>query len=141
MDFSLLDANGGQGARGLPLPRRRCCGAAAAAAAEGCACCRAFGGGKKGARPPACLSLLRRRRGPGRGRGARGAADQAARWLASPGAWLACSAAHTCNIRPSPPLPSSGWDLAVKLLRPKNKFNRGRLSAAQALRHPFLLLP
>ncbi|KAL4426222.1 hypothetical protein ABPG77_009837 [Micractinium sp. CCAP 211/92] len=34
-----------------------------------------------------------------------------------------------------------GWDLAVKLLRPKNDANRGRLSCAQALRHPFLLLP
>ncbi|KAI3427321.1 hypothetical protein D9Q98_010238 [Chlorella vulgaris] len=34
-----------------------------------------------------------------------------------------------------------GWDLAVKLLRLKNKLNRGRLSCSQALRHPFLLLP
>jgi hypothetical protein len=31
--------------------------------------------------------------------------------------------------------------LAVKLLRLKNKLNRGRLSCSQALRHPFLLLP
>ncbi|PRW05929.1 Serine threonine- kinase chloroplastic [Chlorella sorokiniana] len=34
-----------------------------------------------------------------------------------------------------------GWDLAVKLLRAKNSINRGRLSCAGALRHPFLLLP
>lgn len=34
-----------------------------------------------------------------------------------------------------------GWDLAVKLLRAKNKLNRGRLSCSGALRHPFLLLP
>lgn len=40
-----------------------------------------------------------------------------------------------------PPWPAAGWDLAVKLLRPKNDTNRGRLSCAQALRHPFLLLP
>ncbi|EFN51112.1 hypothetical protein CHLNCDRAFT_28384 [Chlorella variabilis] len=34
-----------------------------------------------------------------------------------------------------------GWDLAVKLLCLKNELNRGRLSASQALCHPFLLLP
>jgi hypothetical protein len=34
-----------------------------------------------------------------------------------------------------------GWDLACKLLCQKNELNRGRLSASQALRHPFLLLP
>eukprot|EP00887_Chlorella_sp_A99_P007082 scaffold2.g7082.t1 len=35
----------------------------------------------------------------------------------------------------------AGWDLACKLLCKKNALNRGRLSVAQALRHPFLLLP
>lgn len=49
----------------------------------------------------------------------------------------------TCNWRShaNPRTHPAGWDLAVKLLRPKNDANRGRLSCAQALRHPFLLLP
>jgi len=32
---------------------------------------------------------------------------------------------------------SAGWDLACKLTRRRNSLNRGRLSAAQALRHRF----
>ncbi|KAI3427335.1 hypothetical protein D9Q98_010252 [Chlorella vulgaris] len=36
---------------------------------------------------------------------------------------------------------SSGWDLAVKLLRLQNKLNRDRLSCSHALCPPFLLLP
>lgn len=34
-----------------------------------------------------------------------------------------------------------GWDMACKMLRRKNAFNRGRLSTADALKHPFLRLP
>lgn len=33
----------------------------------------------------------------------------------------------------------AGWDLACKLVRERNSFNRGRLSAAEALRHRFFL--
>lgn len=90
MDFSLLDANGGQGAfKGVALALE------------------------------------------GRGR----------RCVGQTCAFGACTHPHTLHptLRPTPPPP--GWDLAVKLLRPKNQFNRGRLSAGEALRHPFLLLP
>jgi hypothetical protein len=31
----------------------------------------------------------------------------------------------------------AGWDLACKLVRPRDRFNRGRLSAAQAMRHRY----
>lgn len=33
-----------------------------------------------------------------------------------------------------------GWDLATKLICERNMLNRGRLSAAAALRHPYFLL-
>ena len=33
-----------------------------------------------------------------------------------------------------------GWDLATKLVCERNALNRGRLSAAAALRHPYFLL-
>jgi hypothetical protein len=33
-----------------------------------------------------------------------------------------------------------GWDLATKLICERNVLNRGRLSAAAALRHPYFLL-
>ena len=33
----------------------------------------------------------------------------------------------------------AGWDLAKSLLRKRDKFNRGRLSVNQALRHRFFL--
>lgn len=33
----------------------------------------------------------------------------------------------------------AGWDLAKKLLRPRNNINRGRLSVSQALRHRYFL--
>mmetsp|Transcript_14186 Transcript_14186/g.38438 ORF Transcript_14186/g.38438 Transcript_14186/m.38438 type:complete len:524 (+) Transcript_14186:32-1603(+) len=33
----------------------------------------------------------------------------------------------------------AGWDLATKLLKPRDKFNRGRLSVSQALAHRYFL--
>jgi hypothetical protein len=33
----------------------------------------------------------------------------------------------------------AGWDLAQKLLAPRNQYNRGRLSVEQALRHRYFL--
>ena len=32
----------------------------------------------------------------------------------------------------------AGWDLVCKLITERNRFQRGRLSAAQALQHKFL---
>ena len=33
-----------------------------------------------------------------------------------------------------------GWDLVTKLVQPRGSFFKGRLSAAEALRHPYFLL-
>lgn len=61
--------------------------------------------------------------------------------LALPRPFRSALSLHPSARLSSHPPPCSGWDLAVKLLRAKNSLNRGRLSAAGALRHPFLLLP
>lgn len=63
-------------------------------------------------------------------------------WLAG---WLAVAMCPIPGIsyhgRPAwpPCFPAAGWDLACKLLCKRNALNRGRLSAVEALRHPFLL--
>ena len=35
----------------------------------------------------------------------------------------------------------AGWDLVCRLVREKNQYNRGRLSASGALRHRYFTLP
>jgi hypothetical protein len=63
--------------------------------------------------------------------------------IGQPTDWLCCSWGRQALTRKRARLapPHAGWDLACKLLCQKNELNRGRLSASQALRHPFLLLP
>lgn len=117
MDFSLLDANGGQGERasGRSPPLL-----AAAAALLLCCAAVVIGGPcrLRCAREP-CLCMPH--------------SVCTHRSLSNP----------LTPLTPplTPPLARPGWDLAVKLLQLKNEFNRGRLSCSQALRHPFLLLP
>ena len=113
MDFSLLDRGGGQGGWSLP----------------------------------ACLPACRQPRLRALPRLEPGAALWQGQGRCRPRSMhLASSLPVHPGPPPTPPAPlalppASGWDLAVKLLCLKNELNRGRLSASQALRHPFLLLP
>jgi hypothetical protein len=45
--------------------------------------------------------------------------------------------ARQCDFELMDRAGGAGWDLACRLVRRRDKFNRGRLSAAQALRHRY----
>ena len=53
--------------------------------------------------------------------------------------WRASQKARLCDFSLLDRNDGAGWDLACKLVRKRGTFNRGRLSAAQALRHRFFL--
>jgi hypothetical protein len=44
---------------------------------------------------------------------------------------------HPTPPHPTPPPPGAGWDLAKRLLAPRDSLNRGRLSVDQALGHRY----